>query len=158
MVDEIDVKMTQVVNRSPAYRILTPNVAVAKGVTRDGREVEGIGVSLLSEESALDAAVENVKENAQEVDFSFEISILKGGNLGQRIEMYDEGIKKRPNSSMSGRPAVEINATREGNGVDAKGKPGLIAGRGFTPSFDLALSEALDSAESQFDRVGRTSV
>lgn len=159
MNEEIEIKMTQVVYRSPIYRVLTPNVAIAKGLTQDGREVDGIGASVLSEDTALDAAVENVKENAREVEFSFEVSVIKGGNLGRRIELYEGGVKKRPEgSSLSARPAVEINATRDGNGVDAKGKPGIIAGRGFSPAFGLALSSALDSAESQFDRVGRTSV
>lgn len=159
MTEEIEIKATQVVHRSPMYRIQTPNVAIAKGLTRDGREIQGIGASILSEDRALDAAVENAKENAQEVNFSFQVSVIKGGNLGKRIELYDEGVTRRPGGSwLSARPAVEINATRDGNGVDAKGKPGIIAGRGFSPSFGLALSSALDSAESQFGRVGRKSV
>lgn len=151
--------MTNVVHRSPMYRILTPNVAIAKGFTPDGREIEGIGAAIRSEDAALDSAVENLKENAREVDFSFEISVIKGGNLGGRIEIYDDGVRTRPaSSSLSTRPAVEINATRDGNGVDAKGKPGFFANAGFSPSFDTAVSAALDSAESQFGRVGRTSV
>lgn len=158
MSGDIDVKMTKVVYRSPVYRLQTPNVAIAKGFTPDGREIQGIGASILSEDKALDLAVENVKKNAREVDFSFEISVIKGGQTGARIELYDEGTRTRPNSSFFPRPAVEINAMQDGNGVDAKGKPGIIAGRGFSPSFGLALSSALDSAESQFDRVGRTSV
>lgn len=157
MVQEIDIKMTHVVRRSPIYRIATPNVAIAKGFTPDEREVEGIGVSLLSEDRALDAAVENLKENAREVDFSFNIKLLKGGNMGGHIEIWEEGIKQRPGSS-SGRPVVEINAMRDGNAVDAKGKPGWLENAGWTPSFGVALSSALDSAESQFDRVGRTSM
>lgn len=157
MDDPVDIKMTHVVRRSPIYRITTPNVAIAKGVTRDGREIQGVGVSLLSEDTALDAAVENLKEHAREVDFSFSISVLEGGNLGGRIEIYDEGVKQRPGSSF-GRPAVEINATRDGHAVDARGNTGLLGNAGLSPSFDTALSSALDSAESQFDRVGHTSV
>jgi hypothetical protein len=157
MSGEIAVRMTQVVRRSPVYRITTPNVAVATGYTPDERELEGIGASLLSEDRALDAAVENLKENAQEVDFSFNIKVLTGGNIGGRIEIYDEGVRKRGGSSF-GRPTVEINAMRDGNAVDAKGKTGLLGNAGWTPSFDKALSSALESAESQFDRVGRTSV
>lgn len=154
---EIDIKSTNVVRRSPKYRISTPNIAVAKGLTPDGRAIQGIGAARFSEDTALDAAVGNLKENAQEVDFSFEIAVIEGGNIGGRIEIYDEGVRKRSASSW-GRPTVEVNATRDGNGVNAKGKPGFLDNAGFSPSFDSALSSALDSAESQFDRVGRTSV
>jgi len=159
MSGEIDIRTTNVVHRSPVYRILTPNVAIAKGFTPDGQEVEGIGAAIRSEDAALDAAVENLKQNAREVDFSFEISVIKGGNLGGRIEIYDDGVRTRPaSSSLSAQPAVEINATRDGNGVNAKGKPGFFKNAGFSPSFGVALASALDSAESQFGRVGRTSV
>jgi hypothetical protein len=157
MSGEIEIKSTNVVRRSPAYRITTPNVAVAEGFTPDGRAIQGIGAALLSEDTALDAAVGNLKQNAQDVDFSFEIAVIEGGNVGGRIEIYDDGIRKRPSSSW-GRPTVEINATRDGSGVNAKGKPGVLETAGFSPSFGAALVSAIDSAESQFDRVGRTSV
>lgn len=83
MSGDIDIKTTQVVYRSPIYRLGTPNVAIAKEFTPDGREIRGIGASILSEDKALDLAVENVKENARDVDFSFEISVIKGGGDGR---------------------------------------------------------------------------
>lgn len=157
---DIDVKTTEVVYRTPTWRIFMPNIAIATGVTPDGRTVEGVGTSRLSADRALDSAVENLKANARNANFSFEIKTLEGGQARIRVERLNnrgEYQIKSLNTLFTGQ-VVEIAASREGRTVDAEGKPGLWGRRLTANSWGNALSAAVESAQSRFDRVGRTSI
>jgi len=59
MAGELDVRDVSVVYSSQLWRISKKNIAVATGVTGDGRHVQGIGTSRWSEDTAMDEAVED---------------------------------------------------------------------------------------------------
>jgi hypothetical protein len=159
----IDVQSTEVVHKCASWKVLTKNVAIARGVTDDGRTVEGIGESRWSGESALDAAVENLKENAATTDFSFRIAVLEGGTPNVRIEFVDEQGSTRKQGSMRGltnRKTVKIEASNDGRTVNSEATEGLInvGFRNRGPSWADKLDDAVEKAEKQFDRVGTTTV
>jgi hypothetical protein len=146
------------------WRIFTKNIAIASGVTSDGRNVQGIGVDRWSADGALDAAVEDIKRNARDTDFSFRISALEGGYANVRIEFLEEQGIYRTQGAMRGltkNKTVEINASKDGRTVSAKGSQEGINREdiGFgNRGWPEMLTAALDSARSRFDRVGTTSM
>jgi hypothetical protein len=164
MAGELDVRDVSVVYSSQSWRITKKNIAVATGVTGDGRHVQGIGTSRWSEDAAMDEAVEGLKENVRTREFSFRIVALEGGYANVRIEFLDEQGVYRTTGSTRGLTAnkrVEINASKEGRSVSANNDESGFSwhnvGFGRRDWSDM-LSGALDSAESRLDRVGTTSV
>ncbi len=164
MSQALDVRDVSVVYSSPMWRITKKNIAVATGVTEDGRHAHGIGTNRWSGDTAMDDAVEDLKENVRERDFSFRIVALEGGHANVRIEFLDEQGVYRTTGSTRGLTAnkrVEINASRDGRSVSAKNDESgfSLQNVGFgRRDWSEMLKGALDSAESRLDRVGTTSV
>lgn len=157
----IDIRDTNVIVSSAKWRPFTKNVAIATGVTSDGRTVQGIGEARWSEDGALDAAVENLKNNARATDFSFTISTMVGGNANVRVEFLEEqGVIRTTNANrgMTKRKSIEITASKDGRTVTTEDDIGMI-NVGIGPaSWAETLSSAIKSAESQLDRVGEESL
>jgi hypothetical protein len=164
MSHEVDVRDVTVVYSAPTWRIFTPTVAVATGMTGDGRTVQGLGTSRWSADSAMDDAVENLKANVRETDFSFRITALEGGHANVRIDLLEEQGIYRTTGSTRGLTAtkrVEITAEKDGRSVSAADdESGFSLDKvGFgRPDWSDMLSGALDAASSRFDRVGTTAV
>lgn len=164
MAAELDVRDVSVVYSAPTWRLTKKNIAVATGVTGDGRHVQGISTNRWSEDTAMDDAIEDLKQNARARDFSFRILALEGGWANVRIEFLDEqGIHRTTGSTrgLSKNRRVEINASKDGRTVSAnEDQSGFsLADVGFRQrGWSRMLDDALDSAESRLDRVGNTSV
>jgi hypothetical protein len=164
MAGELDVRDVSVVYSSQMWRVTKKNIAVATGVTGDGRHVQGIGTSRWSEDTAMDEAIENLKDNARRRDFSFQIVALEGGYANVRIEFLEEqGIYRTTGSTrgLTANKRVEINASKEGRSVSANNDESgfSLQNVGFgRRDWSEMLNGALDSAESRLDRVGTTSV
>ncbi len=161
MAEKIDVRDTDVVISSAKWRPFSKYVAIATGVTSDGRTAQGIGSARWSGETALDAAVENLKDNARETDFSFKIQTLIGGNSNVRVEFLEkQGIyqKKSATRGMTQRRTVEITAEEDGRTVTAKDDIGMVHIGIGRASWQETLDSALDVAESQLQRVGTESL
>jgi len=164
MSQDVDVRDVSVVYSCPLWRLTKKNIAVATGVTGDGRHVQGIGTNRWSGDTAMDEAVENLKKNVRTRDFSFRIVALEGGYANVRIEFLDEQGLYRTTGSTRGLTAnkrVEITASKAGRSVSANtDESGLSldnVGFGRRDWSDM-LAGALDSAESRLERVGTTSV
>jgi hypothetical protein len=146
------------------WRITKKNIAVATGVTGDGQHGQGIGTSRWSGDTAMDEAVENLKQNVRQREFSFRIVALEGGYANVRIEFLDEQGVYRTTGSTRGLTAnkrVEINASKAGRSVSANNDESgfSLDNVGFgRRDWSQMLKGALDSAESRLDRVGTTSV
>ncbi|WP_143165389.1 hypothetical protein [Halobaculum gomorrense] len=160
----LDIRDVSVVYSAPMWRITKKNIAVATGVTDDGRQVQGIGTNRWSGDTAMDAAIEDLKQNVTERDFSFRIVAFEGGYANVRIEFLDEqGVYRTTGSTrgLTGNKRVEINASRDGRSVSANNDE-----RGFSwdnvgferRDWSEMLEGALDSAASRLDRVGTTTV
>jgi hypothetical protein len=164
MAGELDVRDVSVVYSSQMWRVTKKNIAVATGVTGDGRHVQGIGTSRWSEDTAMDEAIENLKDNARTRDFSFQIVALEGGYANVRIEFLEEqGIYRTTGSTrgLTANKRVEINASKEGRSVSANNDESgfSLQNVGFgRRDWSEMFNGALDSAESRLDRVGTTSV
>lgn len=161
MAQSIDIRDTNVVVSSPKWRPFTMNVAIATGVTSNGRTVQGIGEARWSEDGALDAAVANLKENARETDFSFTISTMVGGDANVRVEFLEEqGIIRTTNANrgMTKRRSIEITASKDGRTVTTEDDIGMINLGVGRASWAETLSSAIESAQSQLDRVGKESL
>lgn len=164
MSETIDVRDTNVVVSSPMWRIFSNNVAIATGVTSNGRTVQGIGSARFSKDDALDAAVDNLKENARKTDFSFKISTLVGGTANVRIEFLEQqGIYRTTGAKrgLTQRRSVEVTASKDGRSVTAEDSIGLVSTEhiGFgTAGWAKTLDSALKSADSQLQRVGTESL
>ncbi|QKY19892.1 hypothetical protein B4589_005665 [Halolamina sp. CBA1230] len=164
MAGELDVRDVSVVYSSQIWRLTKKNIAVATGITGDGRHVQGIGTSRWSGDTAMDGAIENLKENARTRDFSFQIVALEGGYANVRIEFLDEqGIYRTTGSTrgLTANKRVEVNASKEGRSVSANNDESgfSLENVGFgRRDWSEMLDGALDSAESRLDRVGTTSV
>lgn len=156
---QLDIHTTRAVLRSAFWAVWKPTIAVAQGTTEDGRTVVGIGSSRVSESSALDAAVENAKTNAQKYrDFSFTFSEIQDPSLGERIVfLAEKGEIRRTGNTEGVRLSVEVFAEQDGREVTARGKPGMTDWE-FGFGYDTALQNALDDVESQLSRVGTTTV
>ena len=164
MSQEVDVRDVAVVYSSPMWRLTKKNIAVATGITDDGRHGQGIGTSRWSGDTAMDEAVENLKRNVGTREFSFQIVALEGGYANVRIEFLDEQGVYRTTGSTRGLTAnkrVEITASKDGRSVSANNDESGFSlenvGFGRRDWSDM-LEGALDSAESRLDRVGTTSV
>lgn len=156
---QLDIHTTSVVYRSPIYKVWEPYVAVAEGVAEDGRSVVGIGSSFLSEDSALDEAVEDLKHNARTYEgFSFSLSKIEDKVIGHRIEFLENRGEVRTVPGAEGlKLSVEVFAEKDGREVTALGKPGNL-NFGIGPDYRAALHNALDDVESQLERVGTATV
>lgn len=164
MSQELDIRDVSVVYSVPTWRIIKKNIAVATGVTDDGRHAQGIGTSRWSDDTAMNEAIEDLKENVRKRDFSFRIVALEGGYANARIEFLDEQGVYRTTGSTRGLTAnkrVEISASNDGRSVsannDESGWSRENIGFGRRDWSDM-LEGALDSAESRLDRVGTTTV
>lgn len=163
MSQELDIQDVSVVYSAPNWRITKKNIAVATGVTGDGRHVQGIGTNRWSGDTAIDEAIEDTRENARS-GFSFNITVLEGGYANVRIEFLDEQGVTRTKGARRGltkNRRVEINASKNGRSVTAD-----VDQSGFSwadvgwrqRGWSRLLKDALDSAESRLDRVGTTAV
>lgn len=164
MSQELDIRDVSVVYSVPTWRIIKKSIAVATGVTDDGRHAQGIGTSRWSDDTAMNEAIEDLKENVRKRDFSFRIVALEGGYANARIEFLDEQGVYRTTGSTRGLTAnkrVEISASKDGRSVsannDESGWSRENIGFGRRDWSDM-LEGALDSAESRLDRVGTTTV
>jgi hypothetical protein len=149
---------------APTWRIFTKTMAVATGVTGDGRTVQGLGTSRLSGDAAMDDAVENLKANVRDTDFSFRITAIEGGHANVRIDFLEEqGIYRTTGSTrgLTANKRVEINAEKDGRTVSASADESgfSLDNVGFRRrDWSDMLSGALDDAESRLGRVGTTAV
>jgi hypothetical protein len=164
MAQTVDVQDATVVYDCPMWRLTKRNIAVATGVTSDGRTVQGIGTSRWSGDSALDAAVEDLERKARATDFSFRITVLEGGYANVRIEFLDQqGIYRTTGSTrgLTANKRVEISAEKDGRSVSAEADESGFSldnvGFGRRDWSDM-LSGAIGSAETRFDRVGTVSL
>ncbi len=161
MTGKIDVRDTDVVISSDKWRPFSKYVAIATGVTSDGQTVQGIGAARWSEDPALDAAVENLKNNARKTDFSFTIQTLVGGNSNVRVEFLEEqGIYRKTNATrgLTQRRTVEVTAEEDGRTVTAEDDIGMVNIGIGRASWQETLDSALEAAESQLQRVGTESL
>jgi hypothetical protein len=155
---KIDIHNTQVLYSSPKWRLATPNVAVATGVTEHGQDVDGIGASNWSSDAALDDAVENAKEVAQRTDFGIQINSVVVASGNARIDVLrNRGEIRTQHNGFSFAVVVEITAAQDDRTVDSRGKSRFRM-PGGRDQYQKAFLSAVDSAESQMERVGRTSI
>jgi hypothetical protein len=155
---EIDIHNTQVLHTTPKWRIATPNVAIATGVTEHGQDVDGIGASNWSADAALDDAVENAKEVAQRTDFGIQVNSVVVASSNVRVDILrNRGEIRTQHNGFSFSVVVEITAAEDDRTVDSRGKSRwrIPGGR---DQYQKAYLSAVDSAESQMQRVGRTSL
>jgi flavin-binding protein dodecin len=164
MSQEVDVRNVDVVYSAPNWRIFTKNLAIATGVTGDGRTVQGIGTSRWSGDSAMDEAVEDLKQRVRTTDFSFRITAVEGGHANVRIDFLEEQGLYRTTGSTRGLTAtkrVEVSAEKAGRSVSAESDEGGLSmdhvGFGSNDWADI-LDGAIDDARSSLDRVGTTTV
>lgn len=164
MSQELDIRDVSVVYSTPTWRITKKNIAVATGETGDGRRVQGIGTNRWSGDTAMDEAVEDLKENVRTCDFSFRIVVLEGGYANARIEFLEEqGIYRTTGSTrgLTANKRVEITASKDGRSVSAENDESGFSreniGFGRRDWSDM-LEGAIDSADSRLERVGTTSV
>lgn len=150
----VDVRDVQVVFRSPTWQPLKTNIAVASGVTDDGRTVQGIGTNTWSAEKAQDQATESIRQAAQKTDFEFHINTISGGRTNQRIEiLWNRGEINVKDGGFTGSPTVEVTAWRGEHSTDSRGKKrvGLPI---ISNPWQSCLNSALDSVDNEFDRLG----
>lgn len=164
MSQSLDIRNVEVVYSCPTWRVFKKNIAIASGVTSDGREIQGIGVNRWSGDAAISDATEDIERKARETDFSFRITALEGGWANVRIDFLEEQGIYQIQGAMRGltkNRVVEITASKDGRSVSAKAsQAGVnredmgISGRDWP---DM-LSSAIDSAQSRLDTVGTTSI
>jgi hypothetical protein len=161
---ELDVRDVTEVYSAPTWRVFTKTMAIATGVTGDGRTVQGIGTSRWSGDAATEAAVENLKNHVRTTDFSFRIRAVEGGHANVRIDFLDEqGIYRTTGSTrgMTATKRVEIAAEKQGRSVTAAYDEGGISldNVGFGRNdWSHILAGALEDAESRLERLGTTTV
>ena len=115
----------------------------------------------------MDAAIENLKRNVKDTEFSFRITALEGGHANVRIDFLEEqGVYRTTNSKrgLTANKRVEITAEKDGRSVsavdDESGFSWDQVGFSLNRRSDWAgmLAGALDDADSRLDRVGTTTV
>jgi hypothetical protein len=149
------IQQYMIVCKTPTWLIGSKNVAVATAVTDDGRVVEGVGSAYWSTDTAAERAVEHARSLAEEVPFSFRITRVKIGASNATFQRVNEGQFRKGGNSLGGINPISVstkvwihaeNATHE---VEATGKTYINISK-----VRRALRKAIDSAESQFNRVG----
>lgn len=150
----VDIRDIQMVFRSPMWQPHKTNIAVASGVTEDGRTIQGVGANGWSTDNAKDEAAENIRQAAKKTDFEFHINTISGGRTNQRIEILHEQEKINVRSGgFNGSPTIEITAWKGNHSTDSRGKKriGLPI---ISDPWQSCLNSALDSADGEFARLG----
>ena len=159
---QIDIKKTYTVCDPSWWRVTTQTIMVARAVTEDGREIQGIGAHAWSKEKATDRAVENAKDLARETNLNvrfrrvtvpihrFSYSFLETQGI----------VTSEDHPSFGGRPTIEVTVSDGERTVDAKGKQGLLSsfGLGWGGQFADAALSAVKTGADNLQRTGVTSV
>lgn len=152
----VDIQNIRTVFRSSKLKPHESNIAIASGVTNDGRAVNGIGGHNWSAEKAQDAAASNIRHTANITDFEFHINTISGGRTIKRIEILkNRGEINVKRSGGFGVPTVEITAWEGDYSTNAAGENRTQIPF-VTNVWQSCLNSALNSVDSDFNRLGET--
>lgn len=163
---KLDIQTTKVVVNTRKWNILVPSIAIAQGVTENGRSVCGIGSSNLSHEAALNNATDDIKINAQvDVNFSFRLQYIESRYPPVRVEFLENrGEIRKTNMKNSGTlgvgsdrsPKLGVIGIKNGRSVDAEVKIQKTRVKKLVklPDYSSTLTKALDKVSRRFDRTG----
>ena len=164
---KLDIRNTNAIKSPRWWDWYTPSIAVAQGVTSDGRYVVGIGETRWGSEKALDRAVEDLKKNAKvDVDFSYRLKFIETAK-NERIEFLDnrgEIQKKSIDKGAFFEGKVGVIASQNGRKVEAEAKVKQMSGGIFgqllsnVPDYSGTLVDALDKAANRLERTGTVEI
>ncbi len=122
-----------------------PFIVSADGRTDDGREIQGLGISFITQSRATNKAISNAETLAAETSCSYQI--LNVDYRGTSVAVMNDKLEVQKGGRTIYFPPYKVRISAARNGKSADGSSSSFF------RFNGTVESAVKSAESQLDRM-----